>query len=192
MLLRDRLCRFVLDSGLCYVYFFFSSRRRHTRWPRDWSSDVCSSDLLDTAPLLFSGHGFLVCGRVGGVVAADGRQHLGGVLRGRRSALLRPLRGAVGRKLLGALTGVRLGALGAVGSVRRGAQSPAARRRDVLDRRTAVLLFRARPLLTSHPISSTSRPLLRRGPCRILPASRAASAHARHPVAPFSDARTPG
>src|SRR5690625_6978445 len=25
--------------------FVFSSRRRHTRWPRDWSSDVCSSDL---------------------------------------------------------------------------------------------------------------------------------------------------
>src|SRR5690625_5574795 len=25
--------------------FFFSSRRRHTIWPRDWSSDVCSSDL---------------------------------------------------------------------------------------------------------------------------------------------------
>src|SRR5690625_4456203 len=29
--------------------FFFSSRRRHTRWPRDWSSDVCSSDLKDFA-----------------------------------------------------------------------------------------------------------------------------------------------
>src|SRR5439155_13154916 len=29
--------------GFCI--FFFSSRRRHTRWPRDWSSDVCSSDL---------------------------------------------------------------------------------------------------------------------------------------------------
>src|SRR5215510_15712642 len=28
------------------VMFFFSSRRRHTRWPRDWSSDVCSSDLV--------------------------------------------------------------------------------------------------------------------------------------------------
>src|SRR6266508_6179439 len=28
-------------------FFFFSSRRRHTRWPRDWSSDVCSSDLAD-------------------------------------------------------------------------------------------------------------------------------------------------
>src|SRR5690625_6406970 len=33
--------RLVLDE----VLFFFSSRRRHTRWPRDWSSDVCSSDL---------------------------------------------------------------------------------------------------------------------------------------------------
>src|SRR5207253_7178178 len=32
--------------------FFFSSRRRHTRWPRDWSSDVCSSD-LKVATLLF-------------------------------------------------------------------------------------------------------------------------------------------
>src|SRR5437660_3436361 len=29
----------------CCLVFFFSSRRRHTRWPRDWSSDVCSSDL---------------------------------------------------------------------------------------------------------------------------------------------------
>src|SRR5690625_7654083 len=26
---------------------FLSSRRRHTRWPRDWSSDVCSSDLVN-------------------------------------------------------------------------------------------------------------------------------------------------
>src|SRR5207245_7417469 len=30
----------------CFVsFFFFSSRRRHTRCYRDWSSDVCSSDL---------------------------------------------------------------------------------------------------------------------------------------------------
>src|SRR3712207_6898078 len=28
------------------IVFFFSSRRRHTRYWRDWSSDVCSSDLL--------------------------------------------------------------------------------------------------------------------------------------------------
>src|SRR5690606_40005494 len=28
-------------------FFFFSSRRRHTRFSRDWSSDVCSSDLRE-------------------------------------------------------------------------------------------------------------------------------------------------
>src|SRR2546427_2127337 len=28
-------------------FFFFSSRRRHTRFDCDWSSDVCSSDLVD-------------------------------------------------------------------------------------------------------------------------------------------------
>src|SRR5256884_3272101 len=38
----------VRDSGRRshYLSFFFSSRRRHTRCSRDWSSDVCSSDLL--------------------------------------------------------------------------------------------------------------------------------------------------
>src|SRR2546430_5666232 len=30
-----------------YSFFFFSSRRRHTRFDCDWSSDVCSSDLDD-------------------------------------------------------------------------------------------------------------------------------------------------
>src|SRR2546421_3541399 len=34
--------------------FFFSSRRRHTRSDRDWSSDVCSSDLLPEATLRLS------------------------------------------------------------------------------------------------------------------------------------------
>src|SRR3712207_7016959 len=29
-----------------FYFFFFSSRRRHTRYWRDWSSDVCSSDLI--------------------------------------------------------------------------------------------------------------------------------------------------
>src|SRR5689334_24492062 len=33
--------------GLVFVYFFFSSRRRHTSWNCDWSSDVCSSDLIN-------------------------------------------------------------------------------------------------------------------------------------------------
>src|SRR5207302_2833291 len=32
-------------AGSAAVFFFFSSRRRHTRFSRDWSSDVCSSDL---------------------------------------------------------------------------------------------------------------------------------------------------
>src|SRR5258705_577018 len=34
-------------KALCMIYrFFFSSRRRHTRCLSDWSSDVCSSDLV--------------------------------------------------------------------------------------------------------------------------------------------------
>src|SRR5207253_3457742 len=52
---------------------FFSSRRRHTRWPRDWSSDVCSSDLqrpgrtggplLTLCMELYGHRGHLVVGR---------------------------------------------------------------------------------------------------------------------------------
>src|SRR5207247_6068659 len=40
--LRRKLVGVVL---WCSHWFFFSSRRRHTRSTRDWSSDVCSSDL---------------------------------------------------------------------------------------------------------------------------------------------------
>src|SRR2546430_12797560 len=35
----------LVKSYWCHVFFFFSSRRRHTRFDCDWSSDVCSSDL---------------------------------------------------------------------------------------------------------------------------------------------------
>src|SRR2546421_6630787 len=37
----------IVIQGVCVLmgFFFFSSRRRHTRSDRDWSSDVCSSDL---------------------------------------------------------------------------------------------------------------------------------------------------
>src|SRR6266487_790414 len=45
--------------------FFFSSRRRHTRWTGDWSSDVCSSDLDDVTSdtlLPWTGSGFLASG----------------------------------------------------------------------------------------------------------------------------------
>src|SRR5690625_5231480 len=41
-------CMSLLSSlfyQVIFMFFFMSSRRRHTRWPRDWSSDVCSSDL---------------------------------------------------------------------------------------------------------------------------------------------------
>src|SRR3712207_5042519 len=48
--------------GFCIVllvfFFFFSSRRRHTRYWRDWSSDVCSSDLAV---------GMLACARIGAI-----------------------------------------------------------------------------------------------------------------------------
>src|SRR5438046_8107801 len=38
-------------STVYKYYFFFTSRRRHTKLVSDWSSDVCSSDLLPTADL---------------------------------------------------------------------------------------------------------------------------------------------
>src|SRR2546429_2028085 len=40
---------FFFVSRYLFFFFFFSSRRRHTRCSRDWSSDVCSSDLGDRA-----------------------------------------------------------------------------------------------------------------------------------------------
>src|SRR5207247_3388780 len=55
----------VVYSNMCFVFlflFFFSSRRRHTRSTRDWSSDVCSSDLRGRAR----------------VVRRSGRHHHGG------------------------------------------------------------------------------------------------------------------
>src|SRR5690606_39994230 len=45
---RDQFNHLVMSKKYLEYYeqvFFFSSRRRHTRFSRDWSSDVCSSDL---------------------------------------------------------------------------------------------------------------------------------------------------
>src|SRR5207247_8471213 len=58
-------------------YFFFSSRRRHTRSTRDWSSDVCSSDLAGTpcsaaTASIISPYGTAAGVNVGGV-ATGGR-----------------------------------------------------------------------------------------------------------------------
>src|SRR5439155_11533935 len=71
---------------------FFSNRRRHTRWPRDWSSDVCSSDLRPGVHL--GKHGGAQAGRIradshfqeprhGGQEASGGRR--GGESRRRRT-----------------------------------------------------------------------------------------------------------
>src|SRR3712207_1297006 len=46
------------------LFFFFSSRRRHTRYWRDWSSDVCSSDLDGRGPAAPNFR------RIGGLAAA--------------------------------------------------------------------------------------------------------------------------
>src|SRR5690606_39717607 len=80
---------------LC-LYFFFSSRRRHTRFSRDWSSDVCSSDL---AGILVerAGHGD---GKLPGqetnskiefrIVVFGPATHQHPVLRSRQRAFLEP------------------------------------------------------------------------------------------------------
>src|SRR3989449_3929036 len=49
-------------SWVSTVFFFFSSRRRHTRCSRDWSSDVCSSDL--SFPVA------VICGVLGRIIGA--------------------------------------------------------------------------------------------------------------------------
>src|SRR3989442_9738240 len=72
-----------LSSG---VSFFFSSRRRHTRCGRDWSSDVCSSDLT-TVTTKHLGEGIAADydaeGRLAGIEILDAAKRLGdpGVLR---------------------------------------------------------------------------------------------------------------
>src|SRR5215203_7147874 len=45
-------------------FFFFSSRRRHTRYWRDWNSDVCSSDLLQRRGRRGGHHCLSVAGEV--------------------------------------------------------------------------------------------------------------------------------
>src|SRR5256886_4262720 len=47
----------MLSAYVFYVFFFFSSRRRHTRFDCDWSSDVCSSDLAEDGFPIITGGG---------------------------------------------------------------------------------------------------------------------------------------
>src|SRR5207245_3180493 len=61
--------RSMYQSSVLYLHgflflFFFSSRRRHTRCYRDWSSDVCSSDLQPRGGLVQNEHVGIVKNRL--------------------------------------------------------------------------------------------------------------------------------
>src|SRR5207249_2916137 len=57
--------------NVCFCLFFFSSRRRHTRSKRDWSSDVCSSDLGPQGGEALGARRPLEDGQEDGCAAAD-------------------------------------------------------------------------------------------------------------------------
>src|SRR5437660_11935583 len=69
-----------------YEVFFFSSRRRHTRWPRDWSSDVCSSDLAVRFVSIFTNDDSGTCSPVIGDVRRSEERRVGKECRARGSA----------------------------------------------------------------------------------------------------------
>src|SRR5260370_42482428 len=59
------------DQSAACVFFFFSSRRRHTRFKCDWSSDVCSSDLIDIWRLLPDRSHDAACPVVEAIICVD-------------------------------------------------------------------------------------------------------------------------
>src|SRR3712207_8069880 len=66
------------------LFFFFSSRRRHTRYWRDWSSDVCSSDLdcmTDTSIVIPNGYTLDGGGHTITAVDPVGGHFVGGVIQ---------------------------------------------------------------------------------------------------------------
>src|SRR5256885_15624139 len=85
-------------DDLARVFFFFSSRRRHTRLQGDWSSDVCSSDLATGSILMLFdpvrqfGTSILASAGIAGIVIGFAAQKtLGNVLAGIQIALTQPL-----------------------------------------------------------------------------------------------------
>src|SRR3712207_8725851 len=82
----DCVCPLTLKIGniVLKCFFFFSSRRRHTRYWRDWSSDVCSSDLWPAAAGKEELHKFRLV--VGGGIEGARRGHA--QVKGRRRELL--------------------------------------------------------------------------------------------------------
>src|SRR5437879_11562330 len=74
---------FSLFSFVVFFIFFFSSRRRHTRYIGDWSSDVCSSDLCFASLAMTDGasdekRGFGVSRQLQNERQAQHLVHLGG------------------------------------------------------------------------------------------------------------------
>src|SRR5256885_10306233 len=67
-----------LSLVLCYLvsrcFFFFSSRRRHTRLQGDWSSDVCSSDLGSSSKILIVDDEPVLLDVLKRLLEEDGRQ----------------------------------------------------------------------------------------------------------------------
>src|SRR5688572_32903844 len=77
-----------------FVFFFFSSRRRHTRFDCDWSSDVCSSDLRpaqlevalgDRKPVVGGRHDFQTLPRIVGPGRRSEERRVGKECRSRWS-----------------------------------------------------------------------------------------------------------
>src|SRR5690606_40382401 len=56
------------------------SRRRHTRFSRDWSSDVCSSDLAIDLDIVYEDHALLVINKPAGLVVHPAAGHHDGTL----------------------------------------------------------------------------------------------------------------
>src|SRR6476661_5217735 len=63
------------------IFFFFSSRRRHTRFKCDWSSDVCSSDLLEASLAMLRREGMPEVALALGVGHWRPREHVPGAGR---------------------------------------------------------------------------------------------------------------
>src|SRR5256884_596947 len=100
---------------LCFFFFFFSSRRRHTRCSRDWSSDVCSSDLFFGALAMF-------LGTIGiyGVMAhlVSQRIHEIGIRMALGASPVQVLRMVIGSGLKLAVVGVAVGIVVALAATR--------------------------------------------------------------------------
>src|SRR2546422_10539583 len=92
-----------------YCFFFFSSRRRHTRCSRDWSSDVCSSDLVNYLQAENSGTGAAL-----GIIAAGTDTDISINMQPKGAGLLQ----ANGVKVLTANTGVDLSTNQSIGGTK--------------------------------------------------------------------------